>query len=69
MPQDPQLISLQRPEKLSTALQADKPDDCLSCRLTGTHALGDVPNSGFTASLLMVWVLYRLRGAHWTRGL
>ena len=35
MPQDPQLISLQKPEKLSKVLEADRQDDCLSCRLTG----------------------------------
>lgn len=35
MPQDPQLLSLQRPEKLSDALKADKAEDCLSCRLIG----------------------------------
>jgi len=37
MPQDPQLISLKKPEKLSEALKADKQDDCLSCRLMGTN--------------------------------
>lgn len=39
MPQDPQLTSLQRPQKLSEALKADRPEDCLSCRLTGSAAL------------------------------
>ena len=41
MPQDPQLISLQKPEKLSKVLEADRQDDCLSCRLTGRPLFPD----------------------------
>ncbi|KAA6414603.1 MAG: exosome complex protein [Lasallia pustulata] len=36
---NPTLYQLQQPEKLRNVLAQDKPDDCLSCRLTGATAL------------------------------
>ncbi|MCJ1238599.1 hypothetical protein MMC14_006589 [Varicellaria rhodocarpa] len=32
------LYQLQQPEKLHDVIQKDKPDDCLSCRITGATA-------------------------------
>ena len=44
----PRLNDLRQPEKLSTILKEDNPDDCLSCRLIGASPCSLTEKIGFT---------------------
>ena len=64
------LYQLQQPEKLRNVLEQDKPDDCLSCRLTGRFCYS--PTVSFSPSMGRRQMLignHRSNGIYWPRRL